>query len=126
MSAERARTNSRVSTPWVIAAAVAAVVVARLVMMVRTNAGGDEAGFLMVGTGWHDGSSLYGDYWVDRPPLLIWITELAGNLTGLRLLGILASVLTVLGIAWAAHVARGPGAARWAAGAAALFGIAQW
>ena len=126
MAAEPARADSRVSTPIAITAAVVAVVVARLVMMVRTNAGGDEGGFLMVGAGWHDGSSLYGDYWVDRPPLLIWITELAGNLTGLRLLGILASVLTVLGIAWAAHIARGPGAARWAAGAAALFGIAQW
>lgn len=125
MTAERARAAFRVSTPVVIVIAVAAVVVARLVML-RTDAGGDEAGFLMVGAGWHDGSSLYGDYWVDRPPLLIWITELAGNLTGLRLLGILASVLTVLGIAWAAQVARGPVAARWAAGAAALFGIAQW
>ena len=126
MAAERARADLRVSTPFVIATAVIAVVVARVVMMIRTNAGGDEAGFLMVGAGWHDGSSLYGDYWVDRPPLLIWITELAGSLTGLRLLGILASVLTVLGIAWAAHIARGPRAARWAAGAAALFGIAQW
>lgn len=108
-----------------ITVSVAVLVAARLVMF-RTHAGGDEAGFLMVGAGWHDGSTLYGDYWVDRPPLLLWITDLAGTLTGLRLLGLLASVLAVLGIAWAAHVARGPVAARWAAGAAALFGVAQW
>lgn len=109
----------------VISAAIAALVVARLLMF-RTYVGGDEAGFLMVGNGWHDGTSLYGDYWVDRPPLLLWLTELAGGVTTLRIIGLLASVLTLLGIAWAAQIARGADAARWAAGAAALFGAAQW
>lgn len=94
--------------------------------MFGTYVGGDEAGFLMVGDDWHDGTSLYGDYWVDRPPLLLWLTELAGGVNGLRILGLVASVLTLLGSAWAAHLARGADAARWAAGAAALFGIAQW
>ena len=31
----------------------------------------DEAGLLMVGGQWGPGLSLYGDYWVDRPPLLV-------------------------------------------------------
>ena len=89
-------------------------------------AGRDEAGYLIVGGGWDHGTSLYGGYWVDRPPLLIWIMELAGNLTVLRLLGLLSTVLMVLGVARAAHVTRGPEAARWAAGAAGLFGVAHW
>ncbi|MCW2829469.1 MAG: hypothetical protein JWP31_161 [Aeromicrobium sp.] len=89
-------------------------------------AGRDEAGYLIVGNGWHDGSSIYGDYWVDRPPLLIGIMQLAGNLTALRLLGLLSTGLMVLGVARAAYVARGDAAARWAAGAAALFGVAHW
>ena len=109
----------------VIAGAISALVAVRLVMF-TTYVGGDEAGFLMVGNGWHNGTSLYGDYWVDRPPLLLWLTELAGGVTSLRVLGLVASVLTVLGVAWAAQLARGAAAARWAAGAAALFGAAQW
>ena len=119
------RVGSRISPRATIAAAIAALVAVRLAMF-RTYVGGDEAGFLMVGAGWHRGTSLYGDYWVDRPPLLIWLTELAGGVTTLRALGLLASVLTLLGIAWAAQLVRGPDAARWAAGAAALFGAAQW
>ncbi|GAB3665234.1 hypothetical protein GCM10027596_31050 [Nocardioides korecus] len=40
----------------------------------------DEAGFLHLAQHWHPGRSLYGDYWVDRPPLLIWLFDLAGHL----------------------------------------------
>ena len=121
----RERLASRVTPLVAISTSVVALIVVRLVMF-RTYVGGDEAGFLMVGNDWHDGTSLYGDYWVDRPPLLLWLTELAGDVTTLRILGLAASVLTVLGVAWAAHLARGADAARWAAGAAALFGAAQW
>ena len=59
----------------------------------------DEGGFLIVGSQWTDGSSLYGDYWVDRPPVLIWIFEAADALGGvvpLRLMGTAAVVLAVL------------------------------
>jgi hypothetical protein len=117
--------GSRPSLLVVISTSVAALVAVRLVMF-RTYTGGDEAGYLMVGRGWHHGTSIYGDYWVDRPPLLLWLNELAGDVTTLRVLGLFASVLTLLGVAWAAHLARGADAARWAAGAAALFGAAQW
>jgi len=103
-----------------------------LVLVVRllslgVPAGRDESGYLIVGSGWHgSGPSVYGDYWVDRPPLLIWIMQLAGDVTTLRVLGCLATVLAVLGIAWAAHLARGPRAASWAAATAAVFGVAHW
>jgi hypothetical protein len=59
----------------------------------------DEAGYLVVGGQWADGSSLYGNYWVDRPPALIAIFEAADALGGavpLRLFGTLAAVLTVV------------------------------
>jgi hypothetical protein len=59
----------------------------------------DEAGYLIVGGQWGDGSSLYGDYWVDRPPALVALFEAADALGGtvpLRLLGASAAVLTVV------------------------------
>lgn len=71
-------------------------------------AGADEGGFLMVARQWHaHGSSLYGDYWVDRPPLLITIFDLAahaGGLVALRLIGCLAAFLVVLGVARAVRL----------------------
>lgn len=68
-----------------------------------TAPGADEAGFLMVGRQWASaGTSLYGNYWVDRPPVLITIFRIAAELGGvvtLRLIGCLAVALLVLGSA---------------------------
>ncbi|TCJ00669.1 hypothetical protein [Aeromicrobium sp. IC_218] len=88
--------------------------------------GRDEAGYLMVGAGWGHGDDLYGRYWVDRPPLLLWIYEAAGDLTTLRLVGCLAAAAVVVLVGAAAHVAAGPRAAAWAAGAAALLTAQPW
>jgi hypothetical protein len=59
----------------------------------------DEGGLLVVASQWGPGSSLYGDYWVDRPPVLIGLYALVdgvGDPWALRLLGCLAVVMTVL------------------------------
>ncbi|QIG43646.1 hypothetical protein G5V58_13540 [Nocardioides anomalus] len=59
----------------------------------------DEGGFLLVASQWHPGRSLYGPYWVDRPPLLLTVFDLAAHLGGavaLRLIGVLAVVASVL------------------------------
>lgn len=51
----------------------------------------DEGGYLLVASQWSHGSSLYGDYWVDRPPLLLAIHVVAAALGGtvaLRLIGL--------------------------------------
>ena len=59
----------------------------------------DEGGFLIVASQWAPGSSLYGDYWVDRPPVLIGLFALAdglGDPWALRVLGCLAVVAAVV------------------------------
>ena len=106
--------------PVAIAAVLA--VLARLPALTRPIRA-DEAGFLLVGGSWHPGpDSLYGDYWVDRPPALIAVfhaIDLAGGQTTLRLIGALVAGLSVL---LAARVAAAAGPQRcvpWAAAIAA-------
>ena len=67
----------------------------------------DESGFMLLAQQWGPGHSLYGDFWVDRPPLLIWLFAMAGHLgssgattagfvaPGVKVLGTVASGLTV-------------------------------
>ena len=104
---------------WTVAALAA---VARL-PFANAPAGADEAGFLQVAHQWAPGGgSLYGHYWVDRPPLLITlyrVADLAGGLVPLRLLGCLAVAATVLLCARAAGTLGGRRAATWAALASA-------
>lgn len=85
--------------------------------------GKDEAGYLAVAQQWHvGGTSLYGNYWVDRPPLLITIFRAAALLGGtvpLRLIGIVASVVTVLAVGWTIRTLATPRVATWSAVTAA-------
>ena len=72
----------------------------------------DEGGFLMVARQWTaDGSALYGDQWVDRPPLLLVIFRLAATLGGdpvtLRILALLFGAATVVAAWWAGRVING-------------------
>lgn len=118
-----------------VVAVVALVAVLARLPFLMNDPSRDEAGFLLVGQQWHaGGSSLYGDYWVDRPPLLVTIFRLAAGLGGLvplRLIGCLATALVVVGVA---HVARrlggrlddrsnGQRAAGWAALTAAALSV---
>jgi hypothetical protein len=89
-------------------------------------AGNDEGGYLAVAHQWHHGGpSLYGAYWVDRPPVLIGLfqlADLAGGLPALRVLGALAAGLATLGVAASAYQVGGRRAAVWSAAvSAALF-----
>ncbi len=112
----------RTPASYVVPAAALVAVLARLPFLARP-AGRDEAGYLLVGQQWHSGgSSLYGSYWVDRPPLLITVFRLAGDLGGLvplRLIGCLAAALLVLASAQVARSIAGARAARWTAVTAA-------
>ncbi len=108
--------------PLAVPLSVAALVVVRL-FEIRGGASPDEGGFLLVAGQWHaGGTSLYGDYWVDRPPLLIAffrLADLAGGLVGLRVLGMLAAVTTVVLLASTARRVFGRRAAGWTAVVAA-------
>ena len=61
----------------------------------------DEGGFLLLARQWAPGWSLYGNYWVDRPPLLIWLFSLAGQLgpTSPSAAGVTAPAVKLLGAA---------------------------
>lgn len=88
--------------------------------------GPDEGGYLMVGFAWHEGTSLYGPYWVDRPPVLVAIFDAADALGGtvaLRLLGALATVLVVVlaGVLGRSAAPERRSAPLLTAGAAAVF-----
>lgn len=61
----------------------------------------DESGFLLLAQHWSRGHSLYGDYWVDRPPLLLWLFDVASHLspTTTTAVGVTAPAVKVLGAA---------------------------
>ena len=62
----------------------------------------DEAGLLMVGRQWGPGLSLYGDYWVDRPPLLVALfgaVSLMGEGAAARCMGAVAAAASVMAAA---------------------------
>jgi hypothetical protein len=104
------------------------VAVALRLPFVASPASPDEAGFLEVAGQWSSGGgSLYGRYWVDRPPLLITLFQVAessGGLVALRLLGCLAVALTILLGARSAELVAGPRASRWTAATAAALLVA--
>ena len=78
-----------------VAALVALSILARIPFLARPLSP-DEGGFLMVAAQWSPGSSLYGDYWVDRPPLLVGIFCLADRLGGSPM------TLRAVGVVWVA------------------------
>jgi Dolichyl-phosphate-mannose-protein mannosyltransferase len=83
--------------------------------------GRDEGGLSYVAKHW-DGLSLYGDYWVDRPPLLLAMFKVAmlGGDHGLRALGAVAAIALIIAITLLARAVAGPRAGRIAAVLAAL------
>ncbi|GAA4375819.1 hypothetical protein [Nocardioides caricicola] len=87
-------------SPWERVTALAVLAGAVWLPFAGRSLSPDEGGLLMLGSQWSDGTSLYGDYFVDRPPLLIALFSLADWLGGtpwsLRLIGVVAVAATVL------------------------------
>lgn len=108
---------ARLGRGWLAWCVVAAVAV-RLPFL-AAPVGPDEGGLLLVGGSWGSGgNSLYGPYWVDRPPLIIAIHELAertGGAVSLRLIGCLAAAATIWAAWSAGQAVAGRVGARWAA-----------
>ena len=83
----------------------------------------DEGGYLLVARQWHTGGEfMYGDYFADRPPLLMLIFKVA-SLTGwdhaIRVLAIPFVLVFVLAGRRAGALLAGPAGGRWAAVVAA-------
>jgi hypothetical protein len=67
-----------------------------------TPLGRDEGGIAYIARSWPAGhGSLYGSYWLDRPPLLVGWFKVAvlGGDHGVRVLGALAAVALVVAVA---------------------------
>jgi hypothetical protein len=79
----------------------------------------DEGGYLLIARHWHTGGEfLYGDYFVDRPPLLMLIFAAAARTEwdqAIRLIAIPFAVLFVLAGWRAGRLLAGPTGGRWAA-----------
>jgi len=94
-------------------------------LSVTRQLGSDEGGFAMVARHWLDvGPFLYGQQWVDRPPGLIALFDIAQHLGpyGVRLTATLLAVVLVAALASAAEAVGGRSAARWAAWTGFAFG----
>ncbi|QIX27276.1 hypothetical protein ncot_12200 [Nocardioides sp. JQ2195] len=110
---------------WPLWVALAVVLAGRVALLDWTFSP-DESGFYMVADDLlhHGGDGLYGHYWVDRPPLLIWIFMIAagvGDIAAVRWL----VALFLLGFVVLAYLAsrRLGGSGGWAAAVAAAFTI---
>jgi 4-amino-4-deoxy-L-arabinose transferase-like glycosyltransferase len=115
VSALRSRTSL-----YVLAAAVGAL----LLRAPWSDAalGRDEGGVAVVARAWHgSGPFAYGQYFLDRPPLLPALYKLAGeSQAGIRVLGAVAAVLLVITSTLLAVRIAGRAAAPWAAAIAAV------
>lgn len=76
-----------------------------------------EGGYLLVADQWHgSGTALYGNLFVDRPPLLMLFWRAAsagGGVATARVLACLLVVVLVAGAGWAGHQVEGRRGAVW-------------
>jgi 4-amino-4-deoxy-L-arabinose transferase-like glycosyltransferase len=111
-----------VDSRWTVPLAAAAAFVLRLPGLTRPIRA-DEAGFVLVARAWDpQPDSVYGPYFVDRPPPLIALYGASDALVGplfIRVLGALACAVLVLTAAGVARQVAGERAARWTAVAVA-------
>ncbi len=112
-------------TPLKLLALAALLLCGTRVALLTQPLSPDEAGFLTVAGQWDGpGTSLYGQYWVDRPPLLVTLYRIAWDLGGavpLRLLGIVAAAGCLAAVAYAVRRLAGRDAAALATVTAAAF-----
>lgn len=108
----------------ITALAVVAAVLVRIPFLDR-YAYPDEGGLLIVAGHWHEGGpTLYGQLFVDRPPLLLLFWQAALELGGLRAARLLALVAVAVAVAVAGrcgHLLGGRRGTTWAVVVAATF-----
>jgi hypothetical protein len=107
---------------WAVAVA-ATVAIALRIPFVNLPAFPDEGGFLIVARSWHPGGpGLYGDLWVDRPPLLMLFWRLAaaaGGIDAARWLACALVCVLVVSAGWSGWLLAGRRGAIWSAVTAA-------
>jgi 4-amino-4-deoxy-L-arabinose transferase-like glycosyltransferase len=112
------RVGERTRTLLVLAAALLVVVGLRLPYL-HVPLGIDEGGVAFIAKAWGTGGhgSLYGAYWLDRPPLLVALYKVAvlGGVTGIRVLGAVAALALVAATTVLTRAVAGDRAARVAA-----------
>ena len=112
------RASERRVTALVLGAALLVMLGARLLYL-HVPLGIDEGGVAWIAKAWGTGGhgSIYGAYWLDRPPLLVALYKLAvyGGDVGVRLLGALAAAGLVTLTTLVARAVAGDRAARLAA-----------
>lgn len=114
--------DTLVDSRWTVIVATVAAFLLRLPGLTRPIRA-DEAGFLLVARAWDPAAaSVYGPYFVDRPPLLIatygWADDVGGPLF-IRVVGALSCALLVVTAANVARLVATESAARWTAVAVA-------
>ena len=112
-------------TPWRFLGTLCALVVLARATYVPKPLRNDEGGYLLIARQWHIGGEfMYGDYFNDRPPLLMLIFRIAALTEwdhAIRALAI-PFVLVFVVAGWrAGTVLAGPAGGRWAAVVAAGF-----
>jgi len=111
--------SERLRTWWALGGCLLLALLLR-VPHLSTPLGRDEGGLSYIAQHWPGGDgSLYGAYWVDRPPLLILLFKAAvlggDSGVGVRVLGAVAAVALVIGVTLLARAVEGPRAG-WIAG----------
>lgn len=116
-----ARPSARRPLGGVAIAAVLAIVLR--IPFLSLPAYPDEGGYLLVASHWHlGGPGLYGDLWVDRPPLLMLFWRLASLMGGVEAARWLACGLVavlVVSAGWCGWLLAGRRGAQWSAVVAA-------
>jgi len=112
------RWGAVVDSRWTVPFAAALAFLLRLPGLTRPIRP-DEAGWFLVARSWHPSTdSVYGEHFVDRPPSLIGLVDLADQLGGpvtLRLMGALAAAAMVLLAARIGALVASDAAGRWSA-----------
>ena len=106
-------------TTWLVLGAALLLCLGLRLPYMNFPLGTDEGGVAFIAKAWGTGGhgSLYGAYWLDRPPFLVALYKLAvpGGQVGIRVLGAVAALALVAGTTLLARAVAGHHAARVAA-----------
>jgi len=103
----------RTAWPYALLALAAVAATAMRLRFAGVPLTADEGGYAVIASLWADGAALYDTAWVDRPQGLVVLYRLAAEAgpTGVRVLTLVATVVTTAAVGWAAQTLAGRRAA---------------